>query len=174
MDAPSLVGGLWHFFRVRTGGTTKFAAQAGDGGFASVDAVTGACMMIRRQALQDVGPLDEGYFMYAEEADWCYRARQAGWTIGYLPSVQVVHLGGGTAKREPVRFYVERRKSRTRFLLKHHGPLQARLSAWMIQAVIMGRWLATRRHRGEYWQVLRQYRQGVRRVFREHRRGELS
>jgi len=56
-----------------------------------VDWVLGACMMIRRQAWQAIGPLDEGFFMYYEDIDWCYRARQAGWSVYYVPAARITH-----------------------------------------------------------------------------------
>lgn len=57
----------------------------------AVDWVLGACLLIRRQAWEAVGPLDEGFFMYYEDIDWCYRARQADWLTYYLPSAQITH-----------------------------------------------------------------------------------
>ena len=57
----------------------------------AVDWVLGACLIIRREAWDAVGPLDEGFFMYYEDIDWCYRARQAGWSVHYLPSAKITH-----------------------------------------------------------------------------------
>ena len=62
-----------------------------------VDAVNGAFMLIRRSALDEVGLFDEGYWMYMEDLDLCYRFAQAGWTTFYEPSVNVVHLKAGTS-----------------------------------------------------------------------------
>jgi len=56
-----------------------------------VDWILGACMLIRRQAWQEVGPLDEGFFMYYEDIDWCYRAHEAGWKIYYVPEARITH-----------------------------------------------------------------------------------
>jgi len=56
-----------------------------------VDWVLGACLLIRRAAWEEVGPLDDRFFMYYEDIDWCYRARQAGWIIYYVPTAQITH-----------------------------------------------------------------------------------
>src|SRR5207253_8288373 len=66
-----------------------------------IDHPLGACMLIRRTAWDDVGPLDEGYFMYVEEVDWCQRARQRGWQIWHLPGAVAVHHGGSATRQRP-------------------------------------------------------------------------
>ncbi|MEY2565799.1 MAG: hypothetical protein QOE35_328 [Actinomycetota bacterium] len=65
----------------------------------AVDAVNGAFMLVRREALEQVGLLDEGYWLYMEDLDWCYRFHQAGWTVLYDGRVAVMHAKGGTAGR---------------------------------------------------------------------------
>ena len=64
-----------------------------------VDAVNGAFMLMRRAALDEVGLFDEGYWMYMEDLDLCYRFKQAGWTTWYEPSVTVIHMKGATSGR---------------------------------------------------------------------------
>ena len=59
-----------------------------------VDLLSGACMMVRRQTINEVGLMDEQFFMYGEDVDWCYRIKQAGWKIYLLADAQVTHLGG--------------------------------------------------------------------------------
>ncbi|MBA4375970.1 MAG: glycosyltransferase family 2 protein [Anaerolinea sp.] len=54
--------------------------------------ISGACMLVRREAFEQAGMLDEDYFMYGEEIDWCYRIRNAGWRVVYYPQVEIVHL----------------------------------------------------------------------------------
>jgi N-acetylglucosaminyl-diphospho-decaprenol L-rhamnosyltransferase len=66
------------------------------------DWVSGACLMIRREALERVGGLDEDYFMYSEEVDWCWRVKQAGWKVCYLPEAEVLHWGGQSIGRVPL------------------------------------------------------------------------
>ena len=85
-----------------------------------------ACVMVRRQVIDQIGLLDDGYFMYVEDTDYCRRARAAGWEIWYWPASRVVHLRGGsspvkslTAKRgrRPRYYYA----SRSRYLAKFYG-----------------------------------------------------
>lgn len=75
-----------------------------------VEAISGACMLIRRQALQDVGPWDEGYFLHCEDLDWCMRFRRAGWKIKFVPDARVVHHQGTCSRTRP--FFVEWHKHR--------------------------------------------------------------
>ncbi len=63
-------------------------------GPAEVEALSGALMLVRRSALNDVGLLDEGYFLHCEDLDWCMRFRQKGWKIMFVPDVSVVHAQG--------------------------------------------------------------------------------
>ena len=91
----------------------------------AVESLIGACLLVKREVIQQVGLLDEDYFMYVEDADWCYRVRKAGWLIYYLPSVAIYHQGGQSAARVPEKMYVAIRKSRVLFLLKHRSRLEA-------------------------------------------------
>jgi N-acetylglucosaminyl-diphospho-decaprenol L-rhamnosyltransferase len=78
-------------------------------GVAPVDWVTGACMLVRRSAIQAVGMLDEGFFLYWEDVEWCHRMRDAGWDILLEPGARVIHhLGKAGAPRDAVdRMYLE-------------------------------------------------------------------
>ncbi|MDH4222569.1 MAG: glycosyltransferase family 2 protein [candidate division Zixibacteria bacterium] len=64
-----------------------------------VDCVPGTSLLVRKKAVQEVGLLDENYFMYFEDTDWCYRITRAGWKVVFLPEVKVIHLGGASADR---------------------------------------------------------------------------
>lgn len=99
----------------------------------AVDWVMGACMLVRRSAIERVGMLDEDYFMYTEETDWCYRMVQAGWTVDYVPAAKVVHWGGKSAGRAPERRRSQIYLSKLRFFRKHRGPLTARAFRHAIQ-----------------------------------------
>ncbi len=86
------------------------------------DWVSGASLMVRRTALEAIGPMDEGYFLYFEEVDFCWRARQAGWQVWYVPQSRVLHLEGASTGIK----HVTRRAgywydSRRRFFVKHYG-----------------------------------------------------
>lgn len=164
MHYPSLVRGPRNWIKAKLGQSGKYQPEA-EGDIARVDAVVGACLMIRDTALYQVGLLDPGYFMYAEEMDWCYSAAKAGWQIGYLPSAEVVHFGGQTAGREADRFYVERRYSRVRFYMKHHGRLAARTDDLFIRANIVLRWLTHPGERKRYAALLGAYNRRVAMLF---------
>jgi GT2 family glycosyltransferase len=100
---PTPVSALYHFLGLsrRWPTSPKFAhytaGHVGDDEIALVDAVNGAFMLVRREALDDVGPLDEGYWLYMEDLDWCYRFWQAGWKVLYWPRVEVMHVKGGSS-----------------------------------------------------------------------------
>ncbi|MER3397123.1 MAG: glycosyltransferase family 2 protein [Chloroflexota bacterium] len=85
-----------------------------------VDWVSGACLATRREVLERVGLLDERFFLYFEDNDWCLRVRRAGWRVVYDPRWQVTHLGGAS---QPDRWAVSRvyRQSLLAFYAKHYG-----------------------------------------------------
>ncbi len=87
-----------------------------------IDFPLGACIVARRAAAQAAGPLDEGYFMYSEEVDWCRRMRDAGWPIWCLPTAEVLHHGGQSTGQQPARMFVELHRSRRRYHRLYHGP----------------------------------------------------
>lgn len=85
----------------------------------------GACMLVRREAADAVGLLDESFFMFSEETDWCYRFRAAGWKVLFFPSAEVVHVGGAAWKRDFDPMFREQVRGHLRFFAKHHGPRAA-------------------------------------------------
>jgi N-acetylglucosaminyl-diphospho-decaprenol L-rhamnosyltransferase len=89
-----------------------------------VDWISGACMIIRRRTLEEIGPIDERFFMYFEDADLCRRAREAGWLVYYLPQVEVLHHTGASSRSKP-RAVWNLHKSAFLYHRKHgpHGPL---------------------------------------------------
>jgi len=87
--------------------------------------VMGACMLARRQAIDDVGVLDEGYFMYSEEPDWCWRMHQRGWETWYTPDAAVTHFGGQSTSQVREAMLVALYRSKVRFFRIHRGPAQA-------------------------------------------------
>lgn len=110
----------------------RYAQRAGDTAVPGNEAfavarVPGACMMIRRTAIDRIGFLDERFFFYTEDLDWCHRARAAGWQIYVVPRAHVVHFGGGSSSRDQEKFDVEFYKSRYRYLKKHYGFLHLAL-----------------------------------------------
>lgn len=85
-----------------------------------VDWVNGACMMIRSEVITQVGGLDEGYFIYSEEIDWCYRIRKAGWRVFFTPEAEIIHLGGQAMNRAVDVRIVLKYKGEYRFYRKHY------------------------------------------------------
>lgn len=85
-----------------------------------IDCLVGAFMMVRRQTIEQVGLLDEDYFMYAEDTDWCYRIKQAGWVNYYYPRTTIVHYKGGSAPRRPLKIIYEFHRSMILFYRKHY------------------------------------------------------
>ena len=83
-----------------------------------VDWLSGAALLVRRAAADEVGLFDESFFMFSEEVDWLTRFRRAGWTVLFYPAADVVHVGGAT---HGGRMYVENLRGQLRFLDKHHG-----------------------------------------------------
>lgn len=86
-----------------------------------VESVIGACMMVRREAIDQVGPLDEDYFLFFEETDWCYRMRKGGWKVYHVPQAEVVHYQGKSAEIDKKRAKVEYYRSRYLFFKKNRG-----------------------------------------------------
>ena len=101
----------------------QFPAVTNETSPTPVDWVSGACMAIRRETLRDVGPLDERFFMYFEDADLCRRARTAGWLVYYLPHVEIIHQTGASSRSRPKSIWLLH-KSAFLYHRKHgaHGP----------------------------------------------------
>ncbi|MDP3937220.1 MAG: glycosyltransferase family 2 protein [Deltaproteobacteria bacterium] len=90
-----------------------------------VEAVLGACLVVRREALEQVGPMDDGYFFFMEETDWCARMREAGWKVVHVPDARITHLSGGSSKKKlPLETRIEYLRSLYRFFGKNRGPVQ--------------------------------------------------
>lgn len=86
-----------------------------------VESVIGACMVVRKEAIEDCGLLDEDYFLFLEETDWCKRVREKGWKVVFHPGGEVFHLQGASARKSIVRARIEYWKSRYVFFRKHRG-----------------------------------------------------
>jgi N-acetylglucosaminyl-diphospho-decaprenol L-rhamnosyltransferase len=87
----------------------------------AIDHPLGAAMMIRWEALRQVGLLDEGYYMYCEEIDWCIRARRAGWDVYCAPQARIVHLAGQSTSQFREQMFVALWRSRYRLFQKYYG-----------------------------------------------------
>jgi GT2 family glycosyltransferase len=88
-----------------------------------VQVVTGWFWMISRGAIEKVGGLDERFFMYGEDIDWCSRFLKAGWRVVFCGDAEALHYGGASSADAPARFYVEMRRANLQYFRKHHGML---------------------------------------------------
>ncbi len=120
-----------------------------DGEIQEVDWVTGAAMLARREAVRQVGPLDEGFFMYSEELDWCRRFKAAGWRIVYLPSAQIVHHVGKSSEQVVAARHIHFQTSKVRYTRKYHGPVAAAL----LRGFLLGNYLWQMGVEGAKWLV---------------------
>lgn len=92
-----------------------------------VDWINGSAMFVRRQVYDQIGGFDERFFMYSEELDWCYRARQAGWQIFYLPSAGITHYEGKSSEQVVAERDIYFHSSKIRFFRKYRGALVAEM-----------------------------------------------
>lgn len=90
-----------------------------------VDCASGAFLFLRRAAVEDVGPLDEGFFVYYEEADWLVRAKARGWRTLFLPAVEAVHEAGTSSGEDPAALSLLLLESQHRYARKHFGAAAA-------------------------------------------------
>jgi N-acetylglucosaminyl-diphospho-decaprenol L-rhamnosyltransferase len=139
----------YFFLRRLAPNTQAFNAFYG-GGFdhdqvREAEFVMGASMLVRREAVEQVGPLDEAFFLFSEETDWCYRFRQAGWKVLFYPGAEVVHVGGASHGGRMLR---ENLRGHLRFLAKHHGPEQAERARRLLLAALRLRGVLFRGERG--------------------------
>lgn len=125
---------------------TYFQAYSHDKHPRPVDCLSGACLMGRRELIDEVGLLDDRFFMYMEDIDWCIRARKAGRQAYYLPEVEVIHHVGQSRSQNPAveeTTFVEHYKSRLYFFKKHRGRVARLLVRLMMVCVFSARWLFT-------------------------------
>jgi GT2 family glycosyltransferase len=90
-------------------------------------------MMIRVEAIDEVGLMDEGYHMYCEEIDWCWRMHRSGWEALCMPTARVVHHAGKSTSQVPVSSFLNLWTSRARLYARHHGPLTWRLARALVR-----------------------------------------
>jgi hypothetical protein len=95
-----------------------------------VDVVTGCFMLVKKKAIEQVGMMDEQFFMYAEETDWCYRLKKAGWKLLFTPDAQIIHFGGQSSKQIQGEMLVRLRLSILRFVNKHYGWLEFQIASF--------------------------------------------
>jgi len=124
----------------------------------SVEAISGACMLLSREAVHDFGLMDEGYFLHCEDLDLCMRARQHGWQILFVPDAPIVHHKGGCSRERPVFVEWHKHRGMVRFYQKH---FRHQYPAGLMGLVVVGVWLrfaavATRLQGKRFWERARQ------------------
>jgi GT2 family glycosyltransferase len=104
----------------RSAGNAEGGSALPPPGPVETDWISGACMLVRREALQSAGALDERFFLYMEELEWCRRIKNAGWQVFIVPSAGVFHTGGtSSSKRDPAELFGIYYESRYKFFSKH-------------------------------------------------------
>ena len=98
--------------------------------------VSGACLLLRRRAVEEVGPLDENFFMYFEDADLCCRLWQAGWQCYLVPQAEVVHYRGHSAEQNRALVGLEYRRSQMHYYRKHRPVVEVTV----LRVGLAGRW----------------------------------
>jgi GT2 family glycosyltransferase len=120
---PTLGRELWRLFHLdslRARGTypaSLFAATAPQ----PVESILGACLLVRREALDDAGLLDEQFFIYTEEIDLCRRLHDRGWSLYWIPEAVIVHHGGASTSQVGQPMFVELYRSKVQYFRKHFG-----------------------------------------------------
>ena len=129
-----------------------YAQEQPDEVMQDVDWITGAAMLTRREVFAQVGGMDEGFFMYSEELDWCRRIRKAGWRVVYFPEARIVHHEGKSSEQVVAARHIYFQSSKVRYTCKYHGHAIAELlRLWLLAqygwqiAVEGAKWLAGHR-----------------------------
>ncbi len=104
-----------------------------------VEVIKGACLLLRREALEQIGLLDERYYMYTEEVDLCYRLDQAGWELWYVPEAAVTHYGGASSGQVAEKMYLELYRSKVAFFRKIGGAMYARWYKFLLTLAYLPR-----------------------------------
>jgi N-acetylglucosaminyl-diphospho-decaprenol L-rhamnosyltransferase len=118
------------------------------------DFVMGACLFVRRAAVDEVGELDEGYFLFSEEVDWMYRFRQAGWTVLFYPGAEAFHVLGAS---HGGRLFKELVRGHVRFMAKHHGLRAAERTRRLLRFSLQLRGVVFRGARGQSYREAAAY-----------------
>ncbi len=103
-----------------------------------VEVLSGACLLVRREAVEASGLFDEEYFVYSEEIDLCDRLYRAGWALHWVPEAMVTHLAGHSTRQTADRMFIELYRNKVKFFRKRRGPVSARLyKLVLLQAAVL-------------------------------------
>jgi GT2 family glycosyltransferase len=138
-----------------------------------VEVVTGCFMLIRRQVIETIGLLDEAFFMYGEETDFCWRARKAGWELLFTPEAEIIHLGGASSRQVRPEMILQLRGSILLFMKKHRSAPAYWMACVLVTLFFLLRapyWylrgLAAAGQRDRSFQIARTYATGAGRALR--------
>ncbi len=101
-----------------------------------VDSLVGAFMIVRKETINEIGLLDEEFFMYGEDIDWCYRIKEAGWIVYYYPYTQIIHYKGASSRKKPFKIVYEFHRAMFLFHKKHYEKKYAFIVNWFVYAGI--------------------------------------
>lgn len=101
-----------------------------------VDAVTGACMLVPKTVIDKVGMLDEDYFFYGEDLDWCFRIKEAGYKVVYYPAAEITHLKSASSRNIPFKIVKVAYSAMKIFYRKHYAPKYPKVFNWLVYAGI--------------------------------------
>lgn len=113
-----------------------------EGAVHEIDSGTGACLMVRRAAVEKIGLFDPAFFMYGEDLDLCYRLKENGWKVFYLPAATAIHVKGAATRQRTQRMLYEFHRAMWTFHAKHYADGLPAFLNGIIWAGIWGRWLA--------------------------------
>jgi len=138
-----------------------------------VEVVTGCFMLVRREAIDQVGLMDESFFMYGEETDWCFRFRQAGWKSLFTPQAEIIHLGGASTSRVANEMTLQLKAGVLQFICKHDTRVPY-VASCMLMGVFLalripfwaGKAILSRRDRRNAWSRVSTYARGLCRIMR--------
>jgi hypothetical protein len=105
------------------------------GRYLEVDHILGACLLTRREIIEQVGLLDESFFLFLEETDWCYRIKQQGWKVYWIPEGEIIHYGQQSISGNAQRFVPMRYRNYCRFCRKHGSSVSEILAMKVIIAL---------------------------------------
>ena len=126
-----------------------------------IDHPLGASMMVKSAVITDVGLMDEEFFMYCEEIDWCWRMRKAHWHIYCVPAARVIHHAGQSSGQVRVSSFINLWTSRARLYARHHDPLTRRLAQVLVRVGMQRRLRAAKRMRGAVPEMVSACRQVI-------------
>jgi GT2 family glycosyltransferase len=107
-----------------------------------VPQLSGACLLVRREVIEQVGLLDEGYYMYCEDTDYCTRVRRAGWQLYYVPTARMTHFHGQSARQVPAAMIAAHGRACVRYFRQHRTSVEAALCWVLVVGGALIRWIA--------------------------------